>query len=151
MEKKVNRYSHFIFVGVGKQTLFNYIQNKYHNNFLYSSFALGRQTSFMSEKDDDIFDCIRVFYLINIKNKNKQIIICLSLYTSELTDNFLVTPQAIFLLYDITSKDSFDCVINYYKNLIKDDKYKNIKYILLGNKIDLINEEIEEKEIKENN
>ena len=105
----------------------------------------------MSEKDDDIFDCIRLYYLINLKNKNKQIIICLRLYNSEFTDNFFVTPQAIFLLYDITSKDSFDCVIKYYKDLIKDNKYKNIKYILLGNKIDLINEEIEEKETKENN
>ena len=131
---------------MGKKTLLNCIKNKYLNNSFYTSFAFGKQPSFVSEKEEDLLDCIVLYYLVNIKSKNKQLVICLRFYDSEFTKHFFVNPQAIFLLYDITSKDSFDCVIEYYNDLIKDSKYKKIKYILLGNKIDLIDEENEEKE-----
>ena len=113
---------------------------------MYTSFAFGKQPSFVSEKEEDLLDCIVLYYLVNVKSKNKQLIICLRFYDSELTNHFFINPQAIFLLYDITSKDSFDSVIEYYKDLIKDNKYTKIKFFLLGNKIDLIDEENEEKE-----
>ena len=123
------------------------IKNKYEISNLYTSFALAKQpSSYISEKDGDIFDCIRLFFLINLVNKNKELIISLRLYDSDLSNNFLVNPQAFFLLYDLTSKESFDKLIKYYDKLKNDKKYSNVKYILIGNKIDLI--ENEQKPIK---
>jgi GTPase SAR1 family protein len=81
-------------------------------------------------------------------NKNKQLIICLKIYTFELTENFFISPHAIILLYDITSKDSFDSLISYYNKLKNDKRYNSIKYILVGNKIDLIEEEDDEQNNK---
>ena len=81
------------------------------------------QSSFISEKDDDLFNCIRLFFLITLPKKNKQLIICLRLYDSELNKNFFIVPQAIFLLYDITSKDSFDSVVKFYNDLKNEKKY----------------------------
>ena len=81
-------------------------------------------------------------------NKNKQLIICLKIYVFELTENFFISPHAIILLYDITSKDSFDSLISYYNKLKNDKRYNSIKYILVGNKIDLIEEEDDEQNNK---
>ena len=115
---------------------------------MHSSFALVRQSSITSEKENESLDCVNLFFSINLINKNKQIIISLRFYYSGLSKNFFITPQAIVLLYDITSKESFESVIKYYIELKKDKNYMNIKYILVGNKIDLFDEEKYEK--KEN-
>ena len=92
--------------------------------------------------------CIRLYYLVNLINKNKQLIICLRLYDSELAQDFSIVPQAIILLYDITSNESFDSVMDYYNKSKNDIKNKDVKYILVGNKIDLIEEEDEEQNSK---
>ena len=92
----------YINIGVGKKTLLNCIKTRYQNNNLYTSFAFTKQTSFISEKEDDSIDCVRLFFLLNLVNKNKQLIICLRLYDSQLSKTFLITPQAIILLYDIS-------------------------------------------------
>lgn len=92
--------------------------------------------------------CIRLYYLVNLINKNKQLIICLRLYDSELAQDFSIVPQAIILLYDITSNASFDSVMDYYNKSKNDIKNKDVKYILVGNKIDLIEEEDEEQNSK---
>ena len=92
--------------------------------------------------------CIRLYYLVNLINKNKQLIICLRLYDSELAQDFSIVPQAIILLYDITSNESFDSVIDYYNKSKNDIKNKDVKYILVGNKIDLIEEEDEDQNSK---
>ena len=150
LEKKVNIiYVIIINLGVGKATLFNFLKNKYNNNNLGISFILGKQSSFISDINDDSFDCLRLFFLINSPNcKEQQLIICLRLYYSDFTPNFFITPQAILLLYDITSKESLDSTIKYYNDLIQGKKFTNVKFILVGNKCDLIGEKIEEN--KEN-
>ena len=151
LEKKVNIiYVIIINLGVGKTTLFNFLKNKYNNNNnLGISFILGKQSSFISDINDDSFDCLRLFFLINSPNcKEQQLIICLRLYYSDFTPNFFITPQAILLLYDITSKESLDSTIKYYNDLIQGKKFTNVKFILVGNKCDLIGEKIEEN--KEN-
>ena len=140
MEKKVNIiYVIIINLGVGKTTLFNFLKNKYNNNNnLGISFILGKQSSFISDINDDSFDCLRLFFLINSPNcKEQQLIICLRLYYSDFTPNFFITPQAILLLYDITSKESLDSTIKYYNDLIQGKKFTNVKFILVGNKCDL--------------
>ena len=152
LEKKVNIiYVIIINLGVGKTTLFNFLKNKYNNNNnLGISFILGKQSSFISDINDDSFDCLRLFFLINSPNcKEQQLIICLRLYYSDFTPNFFITPQAILLLYDITSKESLDSTIKYYNNLIQGKKFTNVKFILVGNKCDLIGEKIEENKVNE--
>ena len=120
------------------------IKTRYQINNFYTSFALAKQSlSYISEKEDEVFDCIRLFFLINLVNKNKELIISLRLYESGLSKNFLVNPQAFLLLYDITSKGSFDVLLKYYNEIKNDKKYTNAKYILVGNKIDLIENEQE--------
>ena len=120
------------------------IKNKYEIINLYTSFTLAKQNlSYISEKEEEVLDCIRLFFLINLVNKNKELIISLRLYDSDLSKNFLVNPQAFFLLYDLTSKQSFDVVIKFYDEIKNDKKYTNAKYILVGNKIDLIEKEQE--------
>ena len=113
---------------------------------MHSSFTLGRQLSFSSDKEDESLDCIRLFFMIDIGSKKKPLIICLRLYDSNLSKNFFIKPQAIILLYDITSKESFDSAIKYYNDLIDDKEQMNFNYILVGNKIDLIDKENENKE-----
>ena len=131
-------------LGVGKKTLLNTIKKRYQINNLYTSFLLSKQSlSYISEKEDDTFDCIPLFFLINLVKSNKELIICLRLYNSDLSKNFLVNPQAFFLLYDLTSKDTFDILLKYYDEITNDKKYTNAKYILIGNKIDLIENEQE--------
>ena len=48
--------------------------------------------------------------------------------------------NAILLLYDITKKDSFDEISNYYSKEIRERCNKNIPVVLIGNKLDLENE-----------
>lgn len=90
--------------------------------------------------------CVRLFY--RITSENNILIICLKIYINELNRIFITQPNMIFLLYDKTSELSFEKLSEYYENLIKNKKYENTKFILVGNKKDLINEEIEEDENK---
>ena len=77
-------------------------------------------------------------------------IICLRIYISELNTIFITLPNSIFLLYDITSEQSFEIISNYYQNLVENKKYEKTKFIMVGNKKDLIHEEDENKENDEN-
>ena len=77
-------------------------------------------------------------------------IICLRIYISELNTIFITLPNSIFLLYDITSEQSFEIISNYYEKLVENKKYENTKFIMVGNKKDLIHEEDENKENDEN-
>ena len=90
--------------------------------------------------------CVRLFYRITSENNN--LIVCLKIYINELNRIFITQPNMIFLLYDKTSELSFEKLSEYYENLIKNKNYENTKFILVGNKKDLINEEIEEDENK---
>ena len=73
---------------------------------------------------------------------------------NELNNIFLTIPNSIFLLYDKTSEESFNTISSYYEELIKINKFDNTKFVLVGNKKDLINEEeekVEEDDSKEDN
>jgi len=78
------------------------------------------------------------------------LIICLRIYISELNTIFITIPNSIFLLYDITSEQSFEIISNYYQKLVENKKYEKTKFIMVGNKKDLIHEEDENKENDEN-
>ena len=94
-------------------------------------------------------NCIRLFYKVSIEYKN--LIICLRIYINELNSIFITIPNSIFLLYDKTSEESFKLITLYYEDLIKSKKIGKTKFILVGNKKDLIHEELgkENEEIEE--
>ena len=73
---------------------------------------------------------------------------------NELNNIFLTIPNSIFLLYDKTSEESFNIISSYYEELIQINKFDNTKFVLVGNKKDLIDEEeekVEEDDSKEDN
>ena len=57
-----------------------------------------------------------------------------------LVERFYRGADCCLLVYDITSKNSFNEIINYYSKMVKDKCGEKIKIILLGNKTDLENE-----------
>ena len=54
--------------------------------------------------------------------------------------NYFRKCDCIFLIYDITDRQSFDLITNYYIEAIKLNCKKNITVLLIGNKADLENE-----------
>ncbi len=58
--------------------------------------------------------------------------------------------KAVILIYDITRKNTFEEIKNYWINELKQNAEKNIVIALVGNKSDLIHEEqVSEEEAKE--
>ena len=56
---------------------------------------------------------------------------------NSINETYYKKADAVLLVYDITNKDSFDLIKNYYCPKIKEFCKKNIPIILLGNKTDL--------------
>lgn len=112
-------------------------------NSEFSSMKSSLISGFNDEKDMSN-DCCRLFYKVSYKNKN--LVICLRIYYSGLNTISITVPNSIILLYDITSEESFELISSYYEKLIKNKKYEKTKFILVGNKKDLIHEVDENKE-----
>ncbi len=54
-----------------------------------------------------------------------------------LNESYYKKADCVLLVYDITNKKSFDKCKNYYNPKLRENCKKNIKVILLGNKVDL--------------
>ena len=54
-----------------------------------------------------------------------------------LNENFYKQANCCLLVYDITNKESFNKIKNYYVNKIKENCKSIVKVVLLGNKTDL--------------
>ena len=63
-----------------------------------------------------------------------------------LVESYYKKADCCLLVYDITNKNSFLEIKNYYSKNIKEKCKPNIKVILLGNKTDLENREVSSKE-----
>lgn len=69
-----------------------------------------------------------------------------------ITRNYFKESEGIFLLYDITNKISFDNVeqwIDSIRNSIGDTRDTKYAIVLMGNKLDLVDEGIKEREVTE--
>ena len=130
----------------------NYIQKHFAkiisnlNNSINSN-NIPLKSSFASNASDEPINCHRVYY--NANNSEKNVIICLKIYESDLINSYFITPQILFLLYDLTSKKSFTHLMEYYNAFKNDKKYSNVKFVLIGNKNDLIHEDHKNEEEKE--
>ena len=104
----------------------------------------------MSGISEDVpINCTILFYKISVEHNN--LIVCLRIYINELYNLFFTEPNLIFLLYDKTSEESFKGISLFYENSLKNKKYENIKFIVVGNKKDLISEVEESDEISSKN
>ena len=56
---------------------------------------------------------------------------------NSISENYYKQADCCLLVYDITSRDSFNRIENYFVPKIKENCNKNLKVVLLGNKIDL--------------
>jgi len=107
--------------------------------------------SIVSESENGLINFVRIFFLVSSNEQNIKTVICLKFNFLDFDENFLISPQAILLFYDLESKDSFDCVINYYNVLKNNNKFIDTKFFLLGNQKDVVNKENEEEEKGDNN
>ena len=104
----------------------------------------------MSAISEDIpNNCTILFYRISVEHNH--LIVCLRIYVNELYNIFFTVPNAIILLYDKKSEESFKSISRFYEDSIKNKKYENIKFFLIGNKKDLISEVEESEEISSKN
>ena len=66
-----------------------------------------------------------------------------------LAPNFIKKADGIILMYDITNRDSFDKISNWWEDILN-NKEKDFPIILIGNKTDLENERQVKREEGEN-
>ena len=92
---------------------------------------------------------------LELKLENQIIISTLKIYDSagqerykSIALNYIKQVDGIILIYDISNKESFKCLYNWVKK-IKENTNKEVKMIVVGNKIDLGKNVIEENEINE--
>ena len=116
---------------VGKTNfLYKYTENKFNQNYMAST-AIDLQTSKIK---------------INGKNIKLQIwdTAGQEKYKS-LTKSFLLKAQGILILYDVTNKTSFNNLQSWLL-LVKEECYSEIPIIIVGNKKDLEDERVIDKE-----
>ena len=127
--------------GVGKTQIINKYNNKLFQNEHFPTFRIDFQIKTLS---------------INGKKVNIHCIDTEGNDFSEDTGILFINKAHVFILvYDITSKESFNNIYKYY-NLLKstlndlEDKYNKKIFYLIGNKYDLkINRTINEKEARD--
>ena len=67
-----------------------------------------------------------------------------------LSQLFFKDASVALIIYDITSKPSFEEIKNYWLNLVKENSPKNIIIYIIGNKYDLLDREtVKEEEARE--
>ena len=124
--------------GVGKTSIIErYINNKYEEN---------QKTTLVSSY---------TFKKLDIKKYNKSVSLDIwdtagqEVYRS-LSKNFYINASIGILVYDITRKNSFDSIKDYWLEQLKTFGEEKMIFDVVGNKIDLFQkEEIKEKEAKE--
>ena len=65
------------------------------------------------------------------------------------TKLFFKNAAGIIIVYDITRKDSFDEIKNYWYQQVKESVNQNVKIVIVGNKFDLFtNGKVDEEEVR---
>lgn len=60
---------------------------------------------------------------------------------------FLKNPSGVFIVYDVTRKESFEKISKWLKELWEINNRKDIPVLVIGNKIDLGNRDISQNEV----
>ena len=131
---------------VGKTALFRKIETGEFYDRNISTIGIGKKTLYMDIEED------------NIEKKIKKNI-CVSLYDTAgqekykaTTLNYFKGADGIILMYDITNRGSFDNIeewINSIKESIGNAHSLEYIIMLIGNKLDLVDEDEQNRTVKE--
>ena len=131
---------------VGKTALFRKIETGEFYDRNISTIGIGKKTLYMDIEEDN-----------NVKKIKKNI--CVSLYDTAgqekykaTTLNYFKGADGIILMYDITNRGSFDNIeewINSIKESIGNAHSLEYIIMLIGNKLDLVDEDEQNRTVKE--
>ena len=111
---------------VGKTSI---LQRYFNNEFseeVISTIGVEHQTKYFKFDDDKI----RIDYIDTAGQERHQ----------SIASNYLKKADGVILVFDITKRETFELVNHWIKEINTNKNMNNIGLILLGNKIDLINQ-----------
>ena len=131
------KYSHYFRSISSRKKLFNkYVWKKLFKLFYYHSFLKGKPSDTIATIGIEAF-----FSACKLSDGSLVSVQIIDTAGQErykaLSTSHYRKADCCLLVYDISKKESFDEIKNYYIEKIKDNCKKNIQIILLGNKIDL--------------
>ena len=146
-KKKIKNYKLILLgdSGVGKTYIFNKISKNINVPTLYT---VGVDKRTINYNDVEV----------NIKGNIVKESFSISLFDTagqerfrSITKNYILGTDGIILIYDITNRESFSHVekwLNDTKNILPDSINSDYIIMLLGNKLDLVEEHLEERTVQ---
>ena len=125
---------------VGKTSLFKKIINERFSGNVLSTIGIDKKTLDIKINTEDKGEQELEIYLFDTAGQEKF---------RTLSVSFIRESKGILMMYDITNLDSFQSIENWL-NDIKNSLGENNNYliILLGNKLDLVNDNIKDREVE---
>ena len=125
---------------VGKTSLFKKIINERFSGNVLSTIGIDKKTLDIKINTEDKGEQESEIYLFDTAGQEKF---------RTLSVSFIRESKGVLMMYDITNLDSFQNIENWL-NDIKNSLGENKNYliILLGNKLDLVNDNIKDREVE---
>ena len=137
--------------GVGKSSIFRYLSSGCFKADTISTIGVDKKTLYYSYEIEELQKKKK------IKRVKKDFTISLCDTSGQeryraITRNYYKSAEGILLLYDITNRNSFESVeswIEQIKSSISGKLQSDYLIILIGNKLDLVKENISERKVTE--
>ena len=137
--------------GVGKSSIFRYLSSGCFKADTISTIGVDKKTLYYSYEIEELLKKKK------IKRVKKDFTISLFDTSGQeryraITRNYYKSAEGILLLYDITNRNSFESVeswIEQIKSSISGKLQSDYLIILIGNKLDLVKENISERKVTE--
>ena len=137
--------------GVGKSSIFRYLSSGCFKADTISTIGVDKKTLYYSYEIEELLKKKK------IKRVKKDFTISLFDTSGQeryraITRNYYKSAEGILLLYDITNRNSFESVeswIEQIKSSISGKLQSDYLIILIGNKLDLVKENITERKVTE--
>jgi small GTP-binding protein len=125
--------------GVGKTSIFRKLSTGEFNESNISTIGVEKKTFYINIENDKKEQKSTNVILFDTAGEEKF---------RSITKSYYKSSDGILLIYDVTNKETFQCISNWIES-IKDSIGSESKYIifLIGNKLDLINEEGFERQV----
>jgi len=135
-DKEINNYKNckIIIIGdsnVGKSNFFLRITKKTFNENYKQSIEIEQEKILQSFKDHQGFTKKILIDLFDTFGQERY---------RNLINNYYKNVDGIIFIYDVTNKNSFDNIKNWFENVIKNNTNEKCKFAVIGNKVDLKDE-----------